>query len=143
MKLLQSLKCELKKCHVRHVTHVTGKMEKFKMTLTICFVQNGKKNNDKALISIKMLPFLETIMASCTNVTAIRVSFCLWQRRLSGSLVFTLKKPRSVFGHCVMQNTKYSLKIYSGWKKEKKKKKKKTRGLSKSAPPSDVLQQLK
>ena len=136
MKLLQSLKCELKKCHVRHVTHVTGKMEKFKMTLTICFVQNGKKNNDKALISIKMLPFLETIMASCANVTAIRVSFCLWQRRLSGSLVFTLKKPRSVFGHCVMQNTKYSLKIkqiYLEWSKWK------LRGPSKSAPLSNVL----
>ena len=124
MKLLQSLKCELKKCHTRHLTYVAGKMEKFKMTSTICFVQNGKKNNDKALISIKMLSFLETIMASCANFPATRVSFCLWQRRLSGSLVFTLKKPRSVFGHCVMQNTKYSLKIYSGWKKKKKKKRK-------------------
>ena len=30
---------------------------------------------------------------------------------MSGSSVFTLKTPRSVFGHCVMQNTKYSLEI--------------------------------
>ena len=42
-----------------------------------------------------------------------------------------------MFGHCVMQNTKCSLKIkqiYSEWNKWK------IRGLSKSAPP-DALQQ--
>ena len=50
-------------------------MEKFKMTVS--FFQNGKKNNGKALISIKMLLFLETIIAPCADVPATRVSFCL------------------------------------------------------------------
>ena len=41
------------------------------------FFSKWKKNSDKALISIKMLLLLETIMASCTNVPATRDSFCL------------------------------------------------------------------
>ena len=57
--------------------YVTGEIEKFKMTLTVSFFQNGKKYNDKALILIKMLLFLETIMAAYANVSATRVSFCL------------------------------------------------------------------
>ena len=98
---------------------------------------NNDNNDDKALISIKMLLFLETIMAPCANVPPTRISFCPWQRRLSGSFVFTLKTPRSVFGHCVMQSTKFSLKIkqiYSECNKWK------IRVPSKSAHP-DVLQQ--
>ena len=88
------------------MTYVTGEMEKIQ--------------NDKALISIKMLLFLGTTITSCANVPATRVSFCLGQRRLSGSSVFTLKTPRSEFSHCVMQNIKYSLKIkqiYLEWSK--------------------------
>ena len=45
------------------------------MTLTVSFFQNGKMNNDKALISIKMLLFLETMTTFCANVPATRVSF--------------------------------------------------------------------
>ena len=51
---------------------------------------------------------------------------------------FLLLKQQAVFNHCVMQNTKYSLKIkriYLEWNKWK------VRGPSKSAPPFDVLQQ--
>ena len=45
------------------------------MTLTVSFFQNGKKNNGKALISIKILLFLKTIMASCANVPATGLDF--------------------------------------------------------------------
>ena len=69
MKLLQSQKYELNVCHVRHVTYVTGRWKKFRMILTVFFL-SGKKSNDKALISIKMLLFLKTIMASCANIPA-------------------------------------------------------------------------
>ena len=44
--------------------------KKSRMTLTVFFFKSGKKSNDRALISIKMLLFLETIMASCVNVPA-------------------------------------------------------------------------
>ena len=77
---------------------MTGRWKKIKVPLIVSFFQNGKKNNNKAFISIKMLLFLETIMASCANVSATRVSFCL--RSFSGSLVFTPKTPESVFGQC-------------------------------------------
>ena len=40
------------------------KMEK---NQNVFFFQSGKKSNDKALILIKMLLFLKTIMASCAN----------------------------------------------------------------------------
>ena len=83
-----------------------------------------------------MLLFLETVIASCANAPAIRVSFCIWQRKLSGSQVFTLKTPNSMFGPCVMQNIRYSLKIkdiYSEWNKWK------IRSPSKCAPPPDIL----
>ena len=56
------------------------------------FFQSGKKSNDKALTLIKMLLFLKTIMASCANIPATKVSSWLWQWRLSGSSVFTLKQ---------------------------------------------------
>ena len=47
-----------------------GRSKKSRMTLTVFFFKSGKKSNDKALISIKTLLFLETIMASCANVPA-------------------------------------------------------------------------
>ena len=38
------------------------------------FSKRKKENNEKALISIKMLLFFDTIMDSCTNVPATMVS---------------------------------------------------------------------
>ena len=72
MKLLQSQKYELNVCHVRHVTYVTGEMEKIRndFNCLFFFFQSGKMSNDKALISIKMLLFLKIIMASCANIPA-------------------------------------------------------------------------
>ena len=117
--------------------HDRGDGKNSKLTLTVTFFLNGKTNNDKALISIEMLLFFETRTAFYANVPAIRVSFCLWQRRLSGLSVFTLQNPRSVFGHCVKQNTKYNLKIKQIYRKLNKWN---IRGSSKCAP-SAVLQQ--
>ena len=114
-----------------------GRWKKFKIDFNCYFFLNGKTNNDKALISIEMLLFFETRTAFYANVPAIRVSFCLWQRRLSGLSVFTLQTPRSVFGHCVKQNTKYNLKIKQIYRKLNKWN---IRGSSKCAP-SAVLQQ--
>ena len=93
MKLLQSLN-ELNECHIRHVTYVTVEMEKIQNDFNCLFFQSGKKSNGKAFISIKMLLFLKTIMASCANIPATRVSSSLWQWRLSGLSVFTLKTLR-------------------------------------------------
>ena len=74
MKPLQSLKHELNECHVHQlVMYTTVEMEKIQNDLNF-FFQKGKKNKGKPLISIKMLLFLETIMASCTNFPATRVS---------------------------------------------------------------------
>ena len=59
------------------------------------------------------------------------------KKKIVRIISFYSKTPRPMFGHCVMQNTKCSLKIkqiYSEWNKWK------IRGLSKSAPP-DALQQ--
>ena len=65
--------------------------KKFKITLSVSFFQNGKKNNDKALISIKMLLFLETVTTFCA-------------KKIGRIISFSLKTLRSVFGHCVMLN---------------------------------------
>ena len=47
-------------------------MEEIQNDLNCFFFQNGEKNNDKALISIKMLLFLETVITSCANVPTTR-----------------------------------------------------------------------
>ena len=56
------------------MTYMTGEMEKIKNYFNSLFFQSGKKSNDKALISIKMLLFLKIIMASCANIPATRFS---------------------------------------------------------------------
>ena len=82
--IAESQKYELNECHTRHVTHMTGEMEKIQSDFKCLFFQSGKKSIGKALISIKLLLFLKAIMASCA---------WLWQWGLSGSSVFTLKTP--------------------------------------------------
>ena len=75
-----SQKYELNVCHIHHVTYVMGEMEKIQNDFhCLFFFQSGQKSNYKALISIKMLLFLKTIMASCANIPATRVSSSLWQ----------------------------------------------------------------
>ena len=64
--------------------------KKFKIILSVSFFQNGK-NNDKALISIEMLLFLETVTTFCA-------------KKIGRIISFSLKTLRSVFGHCVMLN---------------------------------------
>ena len=80
---------------VQHTSYVMwcpwqGRWEKFKTILTAFFFSNWKRTNDKTLISMKMLLFFDTITTLCANVPVKRVSFCLWERRLSASLGFTL-----------------------------------------------------
>ena len=50
------------------------------------------------------LLFLETIMASCANALSMT-------KKIFRIICSYSKTPRPVFGHYVMQNTKYSLKI--------------------------------
>ena len=96
MKLLQGHKNMNGMCVIYIMWHTWwGRWRKFRMTFTVFFFfQSGQKSNYKALISIKMLLFLKTIMASCANIPATRVSSSLWQWRLSGLSVFTLKTLR-------------------------------------------------
>ena len=90
------------------VVYVTGDMEKSQNSFNYFFFQNGKTNYGQALISIEMLLFLETRIASCANVPVTRVSSCLWQLRFSGSSVFTLKT-----NHCLVIESCKTLSIAS------------------------------
>ena len=60
----------MNKCYVRHVTYETGEMKNIQNDFNCLFFESGKRSNDKALISIKMLLFLGTIMAFCANIPA-------------------------------------------------------------------------
>ena len=129
--IAECLKYKLNECHVRHVTYVAGEMEKIRITLAVFFFKMEKKNKDKTLISIKMLLFFKTIMASFANVPAASVSSCLWQWILPE---FLFLKHQDY----VMQETKYSLQIKRIYKECNNLK---IRSPLNLPPPSDVLQQ--
>ena len=70
------------------------------MTFIVFFFQNGNNNNDnKALISIKMLLFLET-MPLLVLIFQLPGSVFVYNKCLCQDDVFTLKTPRSCSSLC-------------------------------------------
>ena len=107
--------------------------EKIKMTLSFFFFfQNGQWESFDFNEHIAIFGNYDSLLCWCSSYQGHFLS----KENCQDHQFLLLKTPRSVFGHCVMQNTKYSLKIkqiYLEWSKWK------LRGPSKSAPLSNVL----